>query len=120
MAFKASFNKNFSIGRAIKKVLITSMTLWIGGEILTQIGNVINGSSSPLYTGFKIIGWTVGANPTNGTHWSATCTPEAVFSSATSVGGGCVTDTSTGTGILTVIGIIGFASVVMEFMTISF
>lgn len=94
MAFKASFNKNFSIGRAIKKVLITSMTLWIGGEILTQVGNVINGSSSPLYTGFKIIGWTV----TNGT----------------------VTDTTTGTGILTVIGIIGFASVVMEFMTVSF
>jgi hypothetical protein len=94
MAFKASFRKDFSISEVVTRLVVTILALYVGGTILTQIGSVINGTTSPLYGGLTLIGWTV----TNGT----------------------VTNTTSNSGILAVVGIIGIASIVMQFVKFKF
>lgn len=89
--WKVSYNKDVNIGRVVTKVLVTIVALYAGGTVLTQLGTVINGTTSPFYQGLTLIGWTV----SNGT----------------------VTAT-TGSGILAVVGIVAIASIVMEFVKI--
>lgn len=90
MARRVRFRKNINIGRVVAKLVGTIIALYVGGTIVTEIGSVMNGTTSAFYKGLSLIGWTV--------------------SSA-----GLITSTS-GTGILSVIGIIGIASIVMEFV----
>lgn len=94
MALSLKYNKNANIGRAVTKIVGTLIALWVGGTIVTEVGDVMNGTSSPFYEGLTLIGWTVDSTNT-------------------------ITDTS-GSGILAVIGIIGIASVVLEFVTIRY
>lgn len=100
MAFRARMRKDVNIKRVVTKIAITVLTLYVGGTILTQIGNVMNGTSSPFYEGLTLIGWSVGTN------------------------GGCATDglicSTSGTGILTVVGLVAIASIVMEFVDFKF
>jgi hypothetical protein len=91
--------RNIKIGRVVTKIVIVVLSLYVGGTILTEIGNVINGTSSPFYSGLTLIGYTV-----NG----ADCT-----------GTGNLVCATTGTGILTVVGLVGIASVIMEFVEFS-
>lgn len=90
---RVSMRKGINIGRVVTKVVVTIIALYVGGTIVNEVGNVMNSTQSPMYTGLKLIGWTVDAN-------------------------GTITDTS-GSGILSVIGIIGIAAIVMEFVQIS-
>jgi len=85
------FNKNFDIGRVVKRLVGTILALYVGGVIMTTFGTVMNGTTSPFYKGLALIGWTVSD-------------------------AGLVTDT-TGSGVLAVIGVIGIGSVVMEFIS---
>lgn len=87
----ASFRRkqNVNIGRVVSKIVVTVIALYAGGIIMTSLGTVMNGTSSPFYQGLTLIGWTL-----TGTQITAT----------------------TGTGILAVIGVLGIASVVMEFV----
>lgn len=80
-----------NIGKVVAKVTSTVLALFVGGTIMVELGKVMNGTTSPFYQGLTLIGWEV----TDGT----------------------ITDTS-GSGILAVIGIIGIASIVMEFVQI--
>lgn len=91
---RVKFNKNFSIKRVVTKLIVTLIVLWVGGELLSAVGSVMNGTSSPFYQGLTIIGWTVDATNT-------------------------ITAT-TGSGILTVVGIVGLASIVLEFVQFQF
>lgn len=88
MAMK--FNKRFNINRVVKRLVYTILALYVGGTIISTFGTVMNGTTSPFYTGLSLIGWTVTSNQ--------------------------ITATS-GSGVLAVVGIIGIASVVTEFVT---
>lgn len=90
--FQMRYRQNWSIGRVVTKIVITLLSLYVGGTIVTEIGKVMNSTTSPFYKGLTLIGWTVSTS-------------------------GQITDT-TGSGILSVIGIVGIASVVMEFVEI--
>lgn len=94
MAFKMQWKKEFSISEVVTRLVITILALYVGGVILTEVGKVVNGTTSPFNGGFTLLGWTV----TNGT----------------------VTSTTAGTGILTVIGIVGIASIIMQFVKFKF
>lgn len=100
MAFRASMRKNVNIKRVVSKIALTVLTLYVGGTILTEIGEVMNGTTSPFYEGLTLIGWDVGT------------------------GAGCASDglicSTTGTGILTVVGLVAIASIVMEFVDFKF
>lgn len=84
---------DISIKRVVIKLVIVLITLWAGGTIVRILGNIMNGTQSPFYQGLELIGWTVDAT-------------------------GTITDTS-GNGILAVVGIIGIATVVLEFVHFS-
>lgn len=87
---RVALRKGINIGRVVAKVATTVIVLYVGGTILTEIGDVMNGTTSAFYEGLTLIGWTVDAT-------------------------GTITATS-GTGILSVIGIIAIASIVLEFV----
>lgn len=89
---RVRFRKKINIGRVITKVVTTALVLYVGGLIMTQIGSVVNGTTSPFNVGYSLIGWDV---------------TSAGLVDATS---------SPGTGLLSVVGVIGFASVVLEFV----
>lgn len=86
---KMRFNKNYNVGRVVSRIVETVLALYVGGTVINTFGTVMNGTSSPFYDGLTLIGWTVTSNQ--------------------------ITDTS-GAGVLAVIGIIGIASVVLEFV----
>ena len=96
--FRVSFRRNVNIPRVITKVVATGIGLYVGNEVVTQLGTIMNGTTGAFNTGFKLIGWAVG------TGGSPAC------ASATEI---CQT---TGSGVLAVIGIVGFASVILEFV----
>jgi len=87
--FKVKMKRSINIPRVIAKVSATIISLYVGNEIITQVGNIVNGTTGPFNNGFKLIGWTVVDNK--------------------------ITNTS-GAGVLAVVGIVGIASIVMEFV----
>lgn len=92
MAFKLRAKK-VNINRVVAKTAMTIIALYVGGTIITELGNVMNSTTSPFYKGLTLIGWTVSTT-------------------------GQITATN-GSGILAVVGIVGIASIVMEFVTFS-
>lgn len=87
---KIRFNRNFSIGRVVAKLVSVTLALYVGNTIMNVLGSVMNGTTGPFNLGFKLIGWTVSD-------------------------AGQITAYS-GTGVLAVIGLVGIASIVMEFV----
>lgn len=85
--------KKINVGRIVAKVVGTVIALYVGGTIMSELGDVMNGTTSPFYQGLTLIGWTVSD-------------------------AGQITAT-TGSGVLAVIGIIGIGSLVTEFVTFS-
>jgi hypothetical protein len=85
------FNNRFNINNVVKRLVYTILALYVGGTIINTFATVMTGTSSPFYSGLSLIGWTV--NSTN--HITATSS----------------------TGVLAVVGIIGIASIVTEFIT---
>lgn len=117
MAMK--FNRNFSIGRVVKRLVYTILALYVGGQVITEFGTAMNGTESPFYRGLTLIGWTVGDWPEwNSTHHAIDCAATAVGAiDASHVDRTtCITATN-GSGVLAVVGIIGIAGVVMEFVS---
>lgn len=116
------YNKKVNIARVIAKLTGTIIALYVGNEMINQVGSVMNQTQGPFNVGFKIIGWTVGTFPQcpGGTNYSTTCIPLAqeacdALGQETAMGSNCITNVSGG-GILAVIGLIGLASIVMEFV----
>lgn len=86
------FNRGFNVNRVVKRLVRSILALYVGGTIITVFGTVMNGTSSPFYSGLSLIGWTVD---------STTNTITA----------------TTGSGVLAVVGIIAIAQIVTEFIT---
>lgn len=86
---KFRVRQKINIGRVVAKLVGTIIALYVGNEIINQVGTVMNASTGPFNNGFRLIGWTVTDNQ--------------------------ITDTS-GAGVLAVIGLVGIASIVMEFV----
>lgn len=115
---KISLKKSYqiSISKVITKVVITAISLYVGNEMITQIGSIMNQTEGGFNTGFRLIGWTVGGYPAfNATHFHDDCAAALGTYSTTQAGTTCITE-YTGAGILAVVGVIGFASVVLEFV----
>ena len=93
------FNRSFNVGKVISRLITGVLSLYVGGTILTEFGTAMNGTASPLYTGLTLIGWTVA---------TAACPTVSTAN--------CITAT-TGSGVLSVIGILVIAQVIMEFIS---
>ena len=87
--FNVKFKKSINIPRVIAKTTGVIIALYVGNEIINQIGTIVNGTTGPFNNGFKLIGWDVVENEVTATD---------------------------GTGVLSVIGVVGIASIVMEFV----
>lgn len=105
------FNRSVNIGSVVKKLVYTILSLYVGGTIVTTFGTVMNCTQSPFYQGLTLIGWTVTSTVTN---MSATC-GQVVGTTGSATGYNVITSVS-GSGVLSVIGIIGIANVVMDFV----
>lgn len=122
MAFRMKMKKDVSVKRVVTKIAVTVLTLYVGGTILNSIGDVLLFTESPFYTGLTLIGWEVGDVPLyTATNYSTDCANSSVSALQTPPGLSetCVTSTS-GTGILTVVGLVAIASIVMEFVDFKF
>lgn len=89
---KFSFKKNINIGRVIGKIVTTILTLWVGSMVIESVAVAMNQTESIFTTGLEFIGFGTTSGTLNGT-------------------------VST-TGILSIIGIVAVASIVMEFVTV--
>ena len=103
MALK--FNRSFNVNRVVQRLVKTVLALYVGGTIMTTFGTVMNATASPFYTGLSLIGWTVSGST------AVTCA-----STGTGTYQNCITATS-GSGVLSVIGIIAIAQIVTEFVS---
>lgn len=119
---KIRYNRKVNIAKVIAKLVGTIIALYVGNEMINQVGSVLNQTQGPFNVGFKIIGWTVGTFPQCGAggNYSTTCEPLAeaacnALGQTTAMGSNCITSVS-GAGILAVIGLIGIAAIVMEFV----
>lgn len=104
MAFRIRRKKRVNAMRVGVKIALTIIGLYAGGFLITIMGQVMNGTCSPFYVGLKLIGWTVG---------TAYCTSTTASDSNT------ITAT-TGTGILSVVGVLAIAMIVTEFVDVGF
>lgn len=107
------FNKNFNVGRVISRLITGVLSLYVGGTLLTEFGTTMTNTSSALYTGLGLIGWTT-STTYNATYASCGTTATLTGSELASIDN-CLTST-TGSGVLSVIGILVIAQVIMEFI----
>lgn len=114
MAFKAQFRKNFSISEVVTRLVITILALYVGGTILTEVGKLVNCTSSPFNGGFTLLGYSVGS--VNG----STCTTVNGVTAGATYYGNTVYSISNNSGILVIIGIVGIASIIMQFVKFKF
>lgn len=118
---KISLKKSINIGRIISRLVTTIIAIYVGGTIVTEVGDVLLGKYGPFFPGLELIGYSVASGTvtnnvcalnTTATNWYL---GEYLEQNAVS---GCIYDVS-GTGILMIIGIVGIASIVMEFIKFS-
>lgn len=109
--------KKPNVGRVVAKLVGTVITLWVGGTVVTVLGNVMNCSQSPFYQGLNLIGWTI---ETHVPATSGSCNTTALAPLGTSVSHANQVTATSGSGVLAVIGIIGIASIIMEFVTVRY
>jgi hypothetical protein len=117
--WKVGLNKQVNIGRVVTKIVVTILSMYVGGALLTSIGAVVNQQCSQMYGGLTIIGWTVGTC-TNATPYNVSggCWGTAL------VDGGCRSNPNTvlsvagNGGLLVIVAIIGIASLTLEFVNV--
>lgn len=115
---KMRFNKGFNVNRVVKRLVRTILALYVGGTVISVFGTVMQCTASPFYSGLSLIGWTVTSTLTVDTVTNnAAC--NLTGTSPTLAAGtyyNVITSTS-GTGVLAVVGIIAIAQIVTEFIT---
>lgn len=116
MALRLRRKRNVNTKTVIKLLLAVIIGLYVGGQILENFGTALLGTSSPFYTGFSLIGWTVGTGHVNASTTDCNAaTHPGVANSVTD----CLTATDSG-GVLTVLGIVALAYVVTRVVDIRF
>ena len=111
---KFSYNKNANISRVVGKVFATTIALYVGGTVLSELGTIMECTQSPFYDGLSLIGWTVGDAVVP--HTSGLCNATAGAVTSTTASYDNLITATTGSGILAVVGIIGIASIILEFV----
>lgn len=111
--FSVRMRKNVNVPRVVAKTTAVIIALYVGNEVINQIGSIINCTSGPFNTGFKLIGWTVSDNVFINDTAGGTCTSVGLNDLTTY--NNLVTDVS-GAGVLSVIGVVGVAAIVLEFV----
>lgn len=106
--FRIRAKRKINIPRVVAKTAGTIIALYVGNEIITQVGSIMNCTAGPFNDGFKLIGWTISDS------YNITDTTCASYDNANLVNN-VITDTS-GAGVLAVVGIVGIASIIMEFV----
>lgn len=99
------FNRSFNVNRVVKRLVRSVLALYVGGTVMTTFGSVMNGTESPFYQGLTLIGWTTSGST------AVTCA-----NSGSGTFTNCITST-TGSGVLAVVGIIAIAQIITEFIT---
>lgn len=114
--YRISYRKP-KISILVATLFVAIVVLYVGGTMMSELGETINGSESGLYQGFTLIGWTVGDYPMfDAENFSTSCSnPAAGNAGTTSPGSYCVTDVSTG-GVVTIVGLIAIAAVLLQFV----
>ena len=102
--------KNVNVMRVGIKLATAIIALYVSGFLVNVMGSILNQTASPFYTGLKLIGWTV-ASTNNGT--TLACGPMNADVGMTV--NNCITQV-TGTGILSIIGLLAIACIVFEFV----
>lgn len=118
MARKMRFRfvrKSPNIGRVVAKIAVVVISLWVGGTIVNQLGLIMNCTANPFNDGLSLIGWTITDNLVPETTGLCNATSTYIPSIAGTYQN-VVTNVS-GSGVLAVIGIIGVASIVLEFVS---
>ena len=104
--FRISGRSKINIGRVITKIVVTVIALWVGGEIIDKVAVAINNTQSPFAKGLTLIGFSEKSDETG----LADC--NGIMPST------CLDGTVSTTGILSVVGIIAMASVVLDFVKV--
>ena len=113
--FKVSKRNKINIGRVITKISITVIALWVGGEILTKVANAMNGTDNVFLKGLTLIGFQTFGDRTLSNSTEAS---EALGCDTGVTNSNCLDGTLNTTGILSVVGIVAMASLVMEFVNV--
>jgi len=117
MAFRVRRRGKINAIRIGMKVAMTVIGLWVAGVVLDAIGSVMNCTQSAFFNGLSLIGWTVESVVSNGSTFTGSCSDMAYIQVAATHNN--VVTSTTGSGILAVVGIIALASIVTEFVQFS-
>jgi len=112
MAFKARFRQGVDVMSVVKRLVMVVIGLWIGGTLLMEVGKTMLGTCSPFYKGMSLIGWKVADN--------ATASAKVAVDSACTSSNYILYDTVSQAGILSVVGLIALAGVVLSFVKFKF
>lgn len=114
------FNKSFNVNRLVKRLIYLIVGLLVGGLILSAFITAFKGYCSPFFNGLSILGVNITTGAIYNTNGTAgfSCTLSPTLCPA--IQSGCTTSSyvigNTGNlngGILTVVGIIGVAAILM-------
>lgn len=121
MAFKIQRKRKVNTAKVIAKTAVALITIYVGGLLLDAIGNIIENTESAYWGALTIIGYSVGERPLfDVTHYANECGNLTNSTSATAPGiTTCVSSADSTGGILGLIPIAIFASVIMEFVRIT-
>lgn len=110
--YKVGFKKDVSLGKLVAMLLAAVITLYVGGQIIENFGSALQGTTSPFYNGFTLIGWGVGNGVVNGTEGSCHSAVHGL-SAQTAALPNCLLTVNTG-GVLSVVGIVVLAFVIKK------
>lgn len=107
---RVRFNRKVNIGRVIGKIVTSVLVLWVGSMAISAVAVAMNCTNGVFQTGMTFIGLGETTSPVAG---GFNCTQSVGAPAGTYLDG-----TVSTTGILSIIGIVAVASIVMEFVTI--
>ena len=99
--FRFSARKKINISGVITKIAVTIIALWVGGEIITKVAEAIGNATTPFHKGFTLIGFNEQTSQCTDTTSSL-----------------CLNGTVSTTGILSVVGLVAMASIIMDFVNV--
>lgn len=115
------FNKSFNVNRLVKRIIYLIIGLLVGGLVLSAFVDAFRGYCSVLFNGLSILGVNITQPAVNQTAFDTITIQSSCIGQATADGG--ITTGSVYTiggqgnlnsGILTVVGVIGVAGIIMS------
>lgn len=107
--YRVSLKKGFTTQKLVAQLFAVLIALYVGGSMMTALGNAMQCTYSPFYNGLSLIGWTVTDSVVPST--SGTCNTTGSIAGSSSTYNGVLTGTTSG-GVLAVVGIVALAFVI--------